>query len=380
MVITSKKEYLEEIRPRYEVASKKEKSKILSEFCAICSYHHKHAIRLLRRKKTKPKNKPGKRAVYDPRVLLKPLKTIWLVSDQMCSRKLKVALPIWLPFYEQEHGVLDKKVREQLLSISRSTIDRMLKPIKVGFKGKGLCSTRPGSLLKNQIPIRTDNWDITQPGYLEADTVAHCGNSLAGEYVHSVTFTDIFSGWTEMRATWTKCAVGVSTQIKSVKDKIPFELRGFDCDNGSEFLNEILLEYFTELKIPFTRSRPYHKNDGAHVEQKNWTHVRQLLGYDRLDKPGLVELVNDLYINAWQPYKNFFCPSMKLIEKVKINSKYRKKYDPPKTPYQRLLDYTGTSEDQKLLLKRKYATLNPFKLKKDIELKLKRIFYVLKST
>jgi len=379
MVIFSKKEYLEAIRPRYLKSSKKDKSAILTEFCANCGYHPKHAIRLLNCKKYKPKRKPGKQVFYDPKIILKPLKTIWLATDQMCSKKLKAAIKLWLPFYEIEYGKLTDLVCQQLLKISAATIDRLLKPTKVMFKGKGFCTTKPGALLKNQIPIRTDNWDIKQPGFLEADTVAHCGNSLAGEFVWSITFTDICSGWTANRATWTKCAVGVSAQIKNMRDKLPFDLLGFDCDNGSEFLNDVLLNYFTEEKIAFTRSRPYHKNDNAHVEQKNWTHVRHLLGYDRFDKPELVDLINDLY-TSWNHFQNFFCPNMKLIEKIRINSKYRKKYDQPKTPFQRLIEHPMVLELKKTLLINKLATLNPFSLKKDIILKQKKVIHALRST
>ena len=214
---------------------------------------------------------------------------------------------------------------------------------------KGLSGTKPGSLLKNQIPIRTDNWDINKPGFIEADTVAHCGNSLAGDFIWSITMTDILTGWTENRAVWNKGAIGVNKQVKDIENRLPFELLGFDCDNGSEFLNHHLLRYFTDRKnkVNFTRSRPYKKNDNAHVEQKNWTQVRHLFGYDRLDIKSLVEPMNDLYSNEWSLYNNFFRPSQKLIKKTKINSKYIKKYDKPKTPYERLLDSGILSEEKK---------------------------------
>ena len=180
-------------------------------------------------------------------------------------------------------GALEESLRSKLTSISAASIDRLLKPIRVQHP-KGLSGTKPGTLLKNQIPIRTTHWDITLPGFMEADTVAHCGNSLAGDFVWSLTLTDILTGWTECRATWNKGSSGVLEQIKAIEQALPFKLRGFDCDNGSEFLNHHLLRYFSEhpVKPVFTRSRPYKKNDNAHVEQKNWTHVRQLFGYERL--------------------------------------------------------------------------------------------------
>lgn len=370
-----KKSYLAAIRRRYKKANKANKSKILDEFCAVCGYNRKYAIRRLSIPLKQHKQPPGRKPRYEHDKLLAPLKIIWLASDQLCSKRLKMALPDWLPAYEKEHGILDDSARGQLLSLSPATIDRVLKPVRVKHL-KGKCGTKPGRLLKNQIPIKTDNWDITQPGFVEADTVAHCGNSLAGDFIWSLTISDIFSGWTENRAVWNKGAQGVVKQIKYVEKHLPFELLGFDCDNGSEFLNYHLLRYFAKRKptpVQFTRSRPYHKNDNAHVEQKNWTHVRQLLGYDRLDNPKQVDLVNRLY-TLCSLYQNHFRPVMKLIEKTKINSKYKKRYDTPKTPFQRLIDSQHISSDTKQKLKKQHLQLNPFALKREIEIKLTDIF------
>jgi hypothetical protein len=217
---------------------------------------------------------------------------------------------------------------------------------------------------------------------MEADTVAHCGNSLSGAFVWSLTLTDIHTTWTEIRATWNKGARGVCEQIEAIESQLPFILLGFDCDNGSEFLNYHLVRYFSQRPqyFSFTRSRPYKKNDNAHVEQKNWTHVRQLFGYDRIDNPALVPRMNDLYANEWSLYQNHFCPTMKLIEKHRINSKYKKKYDSPKTPYQRLLDSEHVSKDTKKCLQVVHLTLNPFILKQTIEKKLRLIFQHVKVT
>jgi hypothetical protein len=368
----SRREYLKAIRQRYVAASREEKGVILREFCAICNYHRKHAIRLLNQRRRDPRRKPGRKPVYHSTELLRALKRIWLSTDQMCSKKLVAAIPLWLPFYER----LSDEVRTQLLSISAATIDRLLTPIRARTRPKGLGGTKPGSLLRNQIPIRTHNWDITQPGFMEADTVAHCGNSMAGNFVWSLTLTDIHTGWTECRATWNNGANGVLKQIKNIEAELPFQLQGFDCDNGSEFLNHYLLRYFTDHKprVRFTRSRPYKKNDNAHVEQKNWSHVRQLLGYDRLDNPELVDLINKLYANQWSLLQNHFCPTLKLLEKRRINSKYKKKYEAPRTPYQRLMESTHLSEEQKEQLYTCHRNLNPFKLKLTIERKLKEIF------
>ncbi len=374
--------YFEAIRERYRIASKKAKALILDEFCQVCGYNRKYAIRLLGQQKRGPKKRPGRKPIYRSTELIKALKRIWLATDQMCSKKLVAAIPLWLPFYTETYEKLSDQVTTKLLSVSAATIDRLLAPIRVRTRPKGRCVTKPGSLLRNQIPIRTHNRDITKPGFVEADTVAHCGNSIAGDFIWSLTLTDIHSGWTECRATWNNGARGVISQITDIETKLAFPLRGFDCDNGSEFLNHHLLRYFTDhkQKIKFTRSRPYKKNDNAHVEQKNWSHVRQLLGYDRLENQELVQPINNLYSNQWSLYQNHFCPTMKLLEKKRINSKYRKKYEPPKTPYQRLIESTHITPEEKDKLRHCHQNLNPFILKKRIEQKLKEIFKIVKVT
>jgi len=369
--------YLKAIRARYRRASKKAKSAILDEFCAVCGYHRKYAIRLLnQRRRTQRRRRPGRKPIYPSAEFLYALKRLWFACDQMCSKKLKAAIPLWLPFYETTYEPLTTETQDKLLSISAATIDRLLSPVRFKHGRKGLSGTKPGSLLKNQIPIRTHHWDVSQPGFMEADTVAHCGNSLAGDFVWSLTMTDIHTTWTENRVTWSKGAQGVLAQIQDIEAKLPFTLQGFDCDNGSEFLNHHLVRYFTEHPrvVSFTRSRPYKKNDNAHVEQKNWSHVRQLFGYDRFDNPRLLPLMNDLYTNEWSLYQNHFCPSMKLLEKQRINSKYRKKYDAPQTPYQRVMASAQVADEIKERLKTVHQSLNPFILKQNIERKLRVIF------
>ena len=369
----SKREYLLAIWERYQRVGRRFKSKILDEFCAVCGYTRKYAIGLLSRKPRRRQCKPGPRRRYDGQVL-EPLKVIWLAAEQMCSKRLKAALPLWLPFYEQEHGPLVEAVRKKLLQISAASIDRLLKKERARYRGKGLCGTRPGGLLKHQIPIRTDNDDVDRPGFLEADTVAHCGNSLAGDFIWSITFTDIFCQWTENRATWNKGAEGVLGQVKDVEANLPFELLGFDVDNGSEFLCFHLWRYLLDRPrpVPLTRSRPYRKNDQAHVEQKNWTHVRQLLGYQRLEQPELVPLINELY-RTWGLLHNFFCPNLKLLSKTRKGAKTIRKYSPPQTPYQRLLESKHLSQEQKQKLQSRFQQLNPLQLKREIEQKLKLV-------
>ena len=371
----SKREYLLAIWDRYQRVGRRFKSKILDEFCAVCGYTRKYAIGLLSRKPRRRQCKPGPRRRYDGQVL-EPLKVIWLAAEQMCSKRLKAALPLWLPFYEQERGPLAEPVRQKLLQISAASIDRLLKKERARYRGKGLCGTRPGGLLKHQIPIRTDNDDVDRPGFLEADTVAHCGNSLSGDFIWSITFTDIFCQWTENRATWNKGAEGVLGQVKDVEANLPFELLGFDVDNGSEFLCFHLWRYLLDRSrpVPLTRSRPYRKNDQAHVEQKNWTHVRQLLGYQRLERPELVSLINELY-RTWGLLHNFFCPNLKLLSKTRKGAKTIRKYSPPQTPYQRLMESKHLNQEQKQKLQNQFQQLNPLQLKREIEQQLKLVLH-----
>ena len=370
-----KSAYLWAIRQRYAQASRSGKKLILDEFCAVCGFNRKYAIRILNRPLKRHKRKPGRKSRYTEPRFLQVLSCIWKATDFMCSCRLKAIIPEWLPFYEQSYEPIADETRTLLLSISRATLDRVLRPLRARY-GKGLCGTRPGTMLRNQIPIRTDNWDITSPGFMEADTVAHCGNSLAGDFIWSLTMTDIHTAWTECRAVWSKGSKDVIEQVKDIERHLPFPLQGFDCDNGSEFLNYHLVRYFSDRETPvhFTRSRPYKKNDNAHVEQKNWTHPRHLLGYDRLDDTNLIPLINNLYSTEWSLYQNHFCPSLKLLSKTRIGSKYKKTYEKPTTPYNRVMTSPHVSEEVKKQLLHLQKTLNPFQLKKRIEQKLRTIF------
>jgi hypothetical protein len=375
----SKREYIEAIFVRYKTAPPKIKTLILDEFCATCGYHRKHAIRLLRRFKRfqRPKaNKRGRPPSYRPEIILKPLKQIWLAANLPCSKRLKAIVPLWLPGYLQHFGDLPQEALKALPHISAATIDRLLRPTRIHYTKRGRATTKPGTLLRKQIPIKTNQWDESRPGFLEADTVAHCGESVSGMFAYTIDCVDIATGWTEQRAVWGKGETGVLEQIKHIEQSLPFPLRGFDCDNGSEFLNHHLFRHFTHRRHPvqFTRSRAYHKDDNAHVEQKNWTHVRQWLGYQRLDNPEVVTLLNSLYSQEWRLFHNFFCPSMKLIAKEKIGSKTIKHHDNPQTPYQRILKSPHVHPSVKHSLTKQLETLNPFVLRKTMEKKLKTIF------
>ena len=375
----SKNEYLEAIVKRYKKASKVQKHTILDEFCSATQYHRKHAIRLLRgfKRFTKPQPKRrGPKPVYDSPELLKALRKIWLAANQPCSTRLKALLPLWLPSYGPTFGELPPQVRKTLQAISPATLDRLLKPVRVQYKKRGRATTKPGTLLRKQIPLKTNQWDETRPGFLEADTVAHCGDTVAGMFAFTVDCVDIATGWTEQRAVWGKGETGVLKQLQDIEQSLPFPLLGFDSDNGSEFLNYHLLRHFTDRKMPiqFTRSRAYHKDDNAHIEQKNWTHVRQWLGYDRLDNPQVVPLLNDLYTQEWRLFHNFFLPSGKLLAKERIASKTIRRYDPPKTPYQRIMESPLVTPAIKKQLTAQLKSLNPFHLRSAMEINLKKIF------
>ena len=369
----AKKEYVEAIRERYGRMNRKGKGMILEEFCAVTGDHRKHAIRVLNGLRRQKGKRPGPASRYGE-AEVEALKAIWLAAEQPCGKRLVAALPIWVPAYGRREK-LTSAVKANLLRMSAATADRLLQPGRARLKVRGRGGTRPGSLLKTQIPIRGESWDESRPGYLEADTVAHCGTNLTGDFVWSLTFTDIATGWTANRAVWNRGATGVMERLQEIEGELPFKLLGFDCDNGGEFLNHHLWRYLRQRKEPvdFTRSRPYRKNDQAHVEQKNWTHVRQLLGYERMGRMELVEPINDLY-RLWGRLHNFFCPTLKLKEKRREGAKIHKRYEKPKTPCQRLLECPEVQEKTKTLLRREMKGLDPFELKGEIETRLRGVF------
>jgi hypothetical protein len=373
-----KEEMLPRLRQRYVNRNRAGRSALITEVCEQFGYSRKHAIKLLGAKVGwggDPGAVKGRPAVYGPEVV-EVLVRIWKASEQPCGKRLVEMLPLWLPYEEKEHGKLAPAVRKKVLEIGPAQIDRLLKPHKIGTR-RGRCGTKPGGLLKNQIPIRTDNWDVTGPGFLEADTVAHCGNSLEGDFIWSVTYTDIYSGWTVNRAVWNKGAEGVLAATREVEAALPFPILGFDCDNGSEFLNWHLAGYFDrpQKKVSFTRSRPYHKNDNGHVEQKNWTHVRQLLGYDRLEDPGMREEISALYRDIWEPFHNYFCPSAKLKSKDRHGAKIKRRHDRPMTPCDRLLASPDIGAAAKKKLRQTRAALNPFELQRRLNEALRPILH-----
>jgi len=375
----SKREYLLAVWFRYQKALRKGKSKILDELCVNCHYNRKYAIRVLQNlKKPKPprtRKQSGPKSKYRHPEFIEVLKKFWIAANLPCGKRLKTILALWREAYQTQFGALPNEILGKLSSISPATIDRILKPIRHLYRGKGRCATKPGLLLKHHIPIKTNQWDERRPGFLEADTVHHCGTSLAGLYAVTLDTVDIATEWSEQRATYGIGHHDIFEQIKEIERSLPFSLLGLDCDNGGELLNKNIYRYLTHRRAPvqFTRSRPYYKNDNAHIEGKNWTHIRQWLGYRRFENPEIVRLLNDLYRKEWRLFHNFFMPSMKLVEKKRIGSKIMKIHDNPKTPYQRILESKFIPKKTKRVLKEQFKTLNPFKLRKTIDEKIAKI-------
>ena len=374
MVSRSKKEYLAKIKDRYRHADKTGKTRILNEFCAVCGHHRKHAIRLLSsdgRKKHKKTGRPSKYGAKEIQVLA----DIWKNSGYPCSSRLVGMIPLWLPSHENEHGVLEEAVREKVLDIKPRTLDNVLRVTRKKHGFRGLSGTKPGTYLKNSIPIKISHKDVTEPGFFQADTVAHCGGSLDGSFIWSLTLTDILSGWTVNGAVWNKGQYGVHELLRRMEDSLPFAIKGFHTDNGGEFVNHHLHSFYInrDASVEMTRGRPGKSNDNPHVEQKNYTHVRKLLGYQRIEDESLVRDINELY-EATNLLNNFFCTNRRLIFKERRGSRYHKKYDAPATPCQRLLASEHIYEIQKTHLVEVQTNLDPYKLRRLIDAKLRKIF------
>jgi len=369
MTIEIKRAYLEEIRWRYQKGTKSEKSKILDEFCLVCKYDRKHAIKILNGNIQPRTKRPGPKSKYSDDDFLQALVDLWVQMNKICSKKMKAAFPKWLPHYNTSI-----KIMNLLGTISPSTIDRILRPIRKPII-RGFSTTKP-NLIKSRIPIKLIDGEIKIPGYVEADTVSHCGSNASGEFISSLTITDLYSGWTENRAVWTKSAINTKDKIEEIEKALPFALIGFASDNGTEFINEELYRYLKKREAPvnMVKRRPYKKNDSAHVEQKNWTHVRELLGYQRYDNKELVGLMNEIYKAYWNPLQNYFTPVLKLKEKIRIGGRIKKKYDIPTTPCDRLLQSSYLPKEDAARLEREFSAKNPFTLKKLMNEKLKEFF------
>jgi hypothetical protein len=375
----SKREMIETIRPRYLKANKAGKGQILDEFIAVTGYHRKYAIRVLRHgPKPKGLKRAGRRKTYQGEVV-QALVQIWEIYGRICSKRLQPFLPEGITVLERWHELtLSAEIKQLLLSMSRSTIDRCLKKVRFTQPQHGLSTTKPGSLLKAAIPIRTFTpWEDEHPGFLEIDLVAHCGSSTDGTYLNTLTATDLATGWTECLALAQKTQLAVSQAIAEMRQDLPFALLGLDSDNGSEFINDTLYRYCIDEQITFTRSRPYQKNDQAHVEQKNWSVVRHTIGYDRLEGPEELALLRSIYSDL-RLYINFFQPVLKLVAKERIDGKTIRTYDQAKTPYRRVMALNALPVEVKARLTAQYVLLNPVRLRACIDAKVGKLWKIIR--
>ncbi|HEX2980961.1 MAG TPA: transposase family protein [Anaerolineaceae bacterium] len=375
----SKREMIAAIRPRYLKASKAGKAHILDELIATTGYHRKYAIRVLKQgPQPKGRRKPGRHKVYHGEVV-GVLERIWEICGRICSKRLHPFLPEMVSVLERcgELSLLPE-TRALLLGMSRATMDRCLQKARFRPAQHGRSTTKPGSLLKQAIPVRTFTpWEEERPGFLEIDLVAHCGNTTEGTYLNTLTATDLATGWTECLALATKSQTAVSQAIQGLRQQLPFALLGLDSDNGSEFINDTLLRYCQAEQITFTRSRPYQKNDQAHVEQKNWSVVRHTLGYDRLETAEELALLRSIYTDL-RLYINFFQPVLKLIGKARVDGHMVRTYDQAQTPYRRVLALETIPVEVKAHLMAQYVQLNPVTLRTSIDAKVAQLWKILR--
>lgn len=384
MTTMSKKELISAIKVRYLKAIKKEKGRILDEFCQSTGYARKYAIAILAagydNNRMAKVGRKGRKKKYGHETMVVVVK-IWEVLDFPCGQRLKPALPeMYATLVRFKEIPFNQKVKEGLEKISAKTLDRRLKrerEIRHLKRNRGL--TCRGNLLKSQIPIRITDWNTGQLGFAEIDTVAHNGGDPSGEFIFTLDLTEIFGGWTEQYAVMGKGETGVLNATKNIRKDLPFDLLGIDGDNGGEIINYQMLKYCTREKLVYTRSRPNRKNDNAYIEQKNHTHVRQLVGYGRYDTQKQLTMLNALYRNEYRLFMNFFRPVMKIKSKEKVNNSLcKKKYDTAQSPYQRLIGCDQLSQERKGELTKLYLSLNPVQLKQEINRKIAQLKATLK--
>lgn len=364
------------IAKRYIKAKKKqEKTKILDEYCANTGFNRKYAITKIRKKcfKEKAVKKRGRKRLYSSSADA-ALIDIWRNFDCICAERLHPYLPEAVSVLEKwGYLKISETIKTEVLRMSRASIGRRISKHRE-LNGRVLISTtKPGYLLKKNIPIQTGCWDISKPGFCEIDLVAHCGGNAAGDFINTLQAVDIKTTWTERVAVIGKAQNRVFDAIKKIRTQLPFDLLGIDSDNGGEFINHQLWKYCNDEKIQFTRSREYMKKDNAHIEQKNWPLVRKILGYDRFDTNHQLMLINDLYDNELRLFLNFFQPTLKLASKIRFGAKIKRKHDKAKTPYQRVLECPEILQEKKDQLTTLYKTLDPVQLRHRITKKIKVI-------
>jgi hypothetical protein len=387
---------IRELASHFRRATKKQRGQMLTQVVGLTGYTRCYAAYVLRTCGTKQVRMIGatritfvpaharqrgtprkRRRGYRSAAFVNALKRLWALSDGLCGKRLVVFIREIVPHLEHQGAltIADQTIRQQLLSVSAATADRLLAATKNLTRLKGRSTTRPGTLLKHHIPVRTfADWNDVQPGFCEADLVAHDGGSAFGDYCHSVNLTDVASTWTETIAVQNKAQKHVFQGLQIIRGQMPFPLRGLDSDNGSEFINTQLARYCEAEHITFTRSRPYKKNDNCYVEQKNYSIVRRTVAYYRYDSPAQLALLNAIY-RILRLYTNFFQPVMKLHEKIRTGSKLTRRYDTPCTPYKRLLAHPDISQNIKDTLTAQYATLNVIALKRELSRLQQTLFH-----
>lgn len=378
MDMQSRRQYLQRLQEQYQTASKEEKGKLLDEYVRNTRHHRKYVIGRLNdgRLLEDPVKRRKKGRKYGVEVM-KPLREMWEIFDYPCGQRLTAVVRVETDRLRKFGEItLSHDVAEKLKSMSSATMDRLLCRAKREVRREKHSMTRPGSLLKKKIAIRLTDWDTRKIGYVEVDLVAHNGVDPFGEYINTLSVTEVATQWWEGEAIMGKGERLTQQGIEETRKRSPFNWLGLDSDNGGEFINHHLKRYCDEAGILFTRSRPSHKNDNAYVEQKNWTHVRKVFGYFRYDTPAELAILNDILHNELRLYKNFFQPVMKLAKKERIGSKVHRKYEEAKTPYQRLIESDQISHNTKEKLKALYETLNPAALKQQLDRKLDALYRV----
>jgi hypothetical protein len=357
-------------KARYKKATKKEKGQILDSVCMATGLSRDRVKKLLANPcatSMPGKMRSGRNRKYGQDVRL-ALEWLWPLMDYAGGRRLCAGMDDMLDaLIRFGEFPFEENIACLLREMSPSTADRLLKRAKDSIKLKGRSTTKPGTLLKKDIPIRLGTqWDENIPGFIEVDLVAHCGWTTAGEYVNTLDATDIYTGWTETRAVINKAQKHVFEALKSIRANLPFDLLGIDSDSGSEFINNELYRYCKEEGILFTRSRPYMKNDSCHVEQKNWHVIRRNIGYGRYEGADAVRVMNEYYA-LLRLHTNFFMPHTKLISKSRDGARVRKQYETPKTPYKRLLEDEDIPQETKDRLMETYLSINPAELKRGMD-------------
>ena len=376
MNMDAKRQYLKVLQERYFMAkSRKDKSSILDEYCKNTHQNRKYVIRRIRSFSSAPKERRKRKQTYDGYVKA-ALAKLWEIFDYPCGQRLAPLLKAEVDRLRQlEEIFISNEVAEKLKKIAPATINRKLKHQReVLHLNRKRGGAKPASLLYKKVPIRLTEWDTSELGFLEIDLVIHCGSSTLGLYICSLNTVEISSGWWEAEAIMGKGQDPTFKALKKIRKRTPFKWKGIDSDNGPEFINYHLINYCEKENLFFTRSRPNKKNDNAYIEQKNWTHVRKVFGYLRYDTDEELILMNSLYEKELRLYKNFFSPVMKLKEKERVGGRVKRKYDTPKTPYQRLLGSGQISDEKKKELEAIYRSLNPAELKRKIEEKTHRLY------